>query len=91
MDIYIENEKGISLQEWLDYVNRDNELVLSEAGEGIHPITKQKLRIQIPGRVLFGDSEIIYQNGRIGSDDYSEEIVAKLKEIAKAFDADFIE
>lgn len=91
MDIYVENEKGISLQEWLDYVNRDNELVLSESGEGINPITKQKLRIQIPGRVLFGDSEIIYQNGRIGSDDYSEELVAKLKEIAKAFNAEFFE
>ena len=91
MDIYIENEKGISLQEWVDYVNKDKELVLSESGEGINPITKQKLRIQIPGRVLFGDSEIIYRNGRIGSDDYSEELVAKLKEIAKAFHAEFFE
>ena len=91
MDIYIENEKGISLQEWLDYVNRDNELDLSESGEGINPITKEKLRIQIPGRVLFGDSEINWKNGRIGSDDYSEELVAKLKEIAKAFDAEFFE
>ena len=91
MDIYIENEKGISLQEWLDYVNRDNELVLSESGEGIHPITKEKLRIQIPGRVLFGDSEINWKNGRVGSEDYSEELVAKLKEIAKAFDAEFFE
>ena len=91
MDIYIENEKGISLQEWLDYVNRDNELVLSESGEGINPITKAKLRIQIPGRVLFGDSEIHWKNSRIGSDDYSEELVAKLKEIAQAFDAEFFE
>lgn len=91
MDIYIENEKGISLQEWLDYVDTDNELVLAESGEGINPITKQKLRIQIPGRVLFGDSEIIYRNGCIGSDDYSEELVAKLKKIAKAFEADFFE
>lgn len=91
MDIYIENEKGISLQEWLDYVNRDDELVLSESGEGINPITKQNLRIQIPGRVLFGDCVITYQNGCIGSDDYSKEIVAKLKEIAKAFDAEFFE
>ena len=91
MDIYIENEKGISLQEWLDYVNRDNELDLSESGEGINPITKEKLRIQIPGRVLFGDSENNWKNGRIGSDDYSEELVAKLKEIAKAFDAEFFE
>ena len=91
MDIYIENEKGISLQEWLDYVNRDNELVLSESGECIHPITKEKLRIQIPGRVLFGDSEINWKNGRVGSEDYSEELVAKLKEIAKAFDAEFFE
>lgn len=43
MDIYIENEKGISLQAWLDYVSRDKELVISESGEGINPITKQKL------------------------------------------------
>ena len=91
MDIYIENEKGISLQAWLDYVSRDKELVLSESGGGINPITKQKLRIQIPGRVLFGDSEIIYWNSRIGSNDYSEELVAKMKEIAKAFDAEFFE
>lgn len=91
MDIYIENEKGISLQEWLDYVNRDNELVLSESCEGINPITKEKLRIQIPGRVLFGESEIIWKNNRIGSDDYSEESVAKLKRIAKEFNAEFFE
>ena len=91
MDIYIQNEKGISLKEWLDFVSKDKELVLSESGEGINPITKQKLRIQIPGRVLFRDSEIIYRNGLIGSDDYSEELVAKMKEIAKAFDAEFFE
>lgn len=37
------------------------------------------------------DSEIIYRNGLIGSDDYSEELVAKMREIAKAFDAEFFE
>lgn len=43
MDIYIEREKDITLQEWLNYVKTDKDLVLEEfVGEGINPITKQK-------------------------------------------------
>ncbi|MCM1305248.1 MAG: hypothetical protein NC306_14260, partial [Butyrivibrio sp.] len=66
MDIYIEREKDITLQEWLNYVKTDKDLVLEESGEGINPITKQKLKIKIAGRVLFDDCEIIYQKGHIG-------------------------
>lgn len=92
MDIYIEKEKGeITLQEWLDYVKSDDELILAEVAEGINPLTKQKLRIEIPGRVVFKNSEINFRRGRIGSEDGSEEMVAKLKEIATVFGAEFFE
>lgn len=92
MDIYIEKENGeISLQEWLDYVKTDGELMLSEVAEAINPLTKQKLRIEIPGRVLFKNSEINFRRGCIGSEDGSDEMVAKLKEIATVFGADFFE
>ena len=91
MDIYIERKNGITLEEWLDFVSKDDDLVLSECSEGINPITKQKLLIKIPGRVLYGDTEIIYQNGHIGCYDYSEEALVKLKEIANSFNAEIIE
>jgi len=88
MDIYVEKENGeISLQEWLDYVKTDGELMLAEVAEATNPLTKQKLRIEIPGRVLFENSEINFRRGRIGSEDGSEEMVAKLKEIATVFGA----
>lgn len=88
MDIYIKREKDISLQEWVDYVKTDKDLVLMEFAEGINPITKQKLKIKIEGRTLFDDSEIIYKKGMIGSDGYSEKVLAKLKEIAKSLGAE---
>lgn len=88
MDIYIEKENGeISLQEWLDYVKTDGELMLSEVAEAINPLTKQILRIEAPGRVLYRNSAINFIRGRIGSEDGSEEMVAKLKEIAVVFGA----
>lgn len=88
MDIYIKREKDISLQEWRDYVKTDKDLVLVEFEEGIHPITKQKLKIKIEGKALFDDFEIIYQKGLVGSDDYSERLLMKLKEIAKSLGAE---
>ncbi|MBD5479603.1 MAG: hypothetical protein HDR14_09980 [Lachnospiraceae bacterium] len=91
MDIYLKREKDISLQEWLDYVKTDKDLVLMEFGEGINPITKQKVKIKITGRVLFDDSEIIYKEGNIGCDDYSEKVLIKLKEIAKSLGAEVFE
>lgn len=88
MDIYVEKETGeITLQEWLDYVKADDELVLAEVAEAINPFTKQKLRVEIPGRVIFKDIEINFRNGRIGSEDGSEKTVNKLKAIATAFGA----
>ena len=91
MDIYIEREKDITLQEWLNYVKTDKDLVLEEFREGINPITKQKLKIKIEGRVLFDNCEIIYQKGHIGCDDYSERVLIKLKEIAKSLGAEVFE
>lgn len=88
MDVYIEREENpISLQEWLDYVKTDKDLVLVEVTEGINPITKQKLRIKIQGRTVFGDSEIEYRKGRIGGENSSEKILIKLKEIANKLNA----
>lgn len=91
MDIYIEREKDITLQEWLNYIKTDKDLVLEEFSEGINPITKQKLKIKIEGRALFDDYEIIYQKGHIGCDGYSERVLAKLKEIANSLGAEVVE
>lgn len=88
MDIYIERENGeITLQEWLDYVKSDDELVLEEVAEAINPMTKAKLRVEIPGRAIFNDMEIRFRRGCIGSEDGSEEMLTKLKEIAKVLGA----
>ncbi len=89
MDLYVERETGeISLQEWLDYVKTDDELMLEEVAEGINPLTKQKLRIEIPGRVIFNGSDIYHRKGCIGSEDFSERLLEKLRSIAIFFDAD---
>ena len=91
MDIYIKREPDISLQEWIDYVKSDNDLVLAERTEGINPITKQKLVINIKGRALYSNVDIVYKDGRIGNDDYYEELPDKLKEIAKSLGAEYFE
>ena len=91
MDVYIEREKNITLQEWLNYIKTDKDLVLEELAEGFNPITKQKLKIRMEGRVLFDDCEIIYQKGHIGCDNYSERVLAKLKEIATSLGANVFE
>lgn len=91
MDIYIKKENGISLQEWLDYVESDNDLVLMEFGEAVNPITKQKLKMEIEGRAVWGNYEILYKDGCVGCDDYAEELLAKMNEIAKALNAEIFE
>lgn len=91
MDIYIQREKEISLQEWIEYVKADRDLVLVESGEVINPITRQKMKIKIEGRALLDDYEIIYKEGRIGCDGYSEKVLVKLREVAKTLGADIFE
>ena len=91
MDLYIQREKEISLQEWIEYVNTDRDLVLMESEEVINPITRQKMIMKIVGIALLGDSEIIYREGRIGCDDYSEKVLVKLREIAKTLGAEIFE
>lgn len=89
MDLYIERENGsITLEEWLDYVKSDGELTLSETAEATNPITKSVLRVHIKGRALWRSYEIIYRKGRIGSEDGSEELAEKLKQIASALSAE---
>ena len=89
MDLYIERENGeITLEEWLEYVNSDDELTLSETAEATNPITKAVLRVHIKGRALWKNYEINYRSGRIGSEFGSEELVEKLKQIAQALSAE---
>lgn len=89
MDLYIEREnEKISLQEWLDYVKTDKDLELKEVAEAVNPITKQKLRIEIPGQVIFSEGVIRYCEGCIGCEGSSVEILKKLKEIAAVLKAD---
>ncbi|MDE6727752.1 MAG: hypothetical protein K2J80_07410 [Oscillospiraceae bacterium] len=89
MTIYIERESGIITPgEWLEYVNADSELILSENGTAINPITKAPMRFKIFGRTLWKDYEITYKDGRIGSEDSSAELIDKLTEIAAALSAE---
>ena len=88
MDIYVEREnQEINFQEWLNYVESDKNLILAEVTEGINPLTKMALKVEIPGRVLFQDMEIYHKKGCIGCEYASEEMLAKLKEIATALGA----
>lgn len=91
MDLYLKREKEISLQEWIDYVRTDKDLLLMETGEAINPVTKQRMKMKIAGRTLFDGTEIIYKKGRIGCDDPSEKVLAKLKELAQALGAEIFE
>lgn len=74
-----------------DYIESDGDLVLMEFGEAINPVTRQKLKILTEGRALFEESEIIYKNGCIGSEDCSERVSNKLKKIAETFGAEYFE
>ena len=92
MDLYVKREaEKISLQEWLNYVKTDKDLVLQEVAEAINPITKEKLRIEIPGRVIFSEGDIQYCEGRIGCKGASEGKLKKLREIAAALNAELFD
>ena len=90
MGLYIERESSpIALDEWLAYINNDDELTLSEVGTSINPITKPKMTFKIPGRAIWNKhSELTYDNGIIrgeGADIGS--LTKKLTEIASALSA----
>ncbi len=89
MDIYIERENSeITDDEWMRYINTDNELILSENVVITAPLTKQKMEIIIPGRVLWHKNcKIFCNNGRIGCEGFYPRIIEKLSEIAAALSA----
>ena len=88
MDIYVERSgQAITLEEWKKYVQSDKELSLSEQGKGINPITRTPMHFKIPGRVIYKNYEIYYENGKIGCDGLSDETQEKLIEIARFFRA----
>ena len=92
MELYVKREsEKISLQEWLDYVKTDKDLMLQEVVEATNPITKQLLRVEMPGRVILGEGDIQYCEGRIGCDRVSEEVLMKLKEIAIVFNGKLLD
>lgn len=89
MDLYLEREcSRITLEEWLNYVESDKELILSENGTVINPLTQATMNFDIPGRVVWKNMyEITYKNGMIGCEGSSAEIIKKLMEIANVFNA----
>lgn len=90
MGLYIEREDPpITLDEWLAYIESDNELTLSEVGTAINPITKVKMTFRITGRAIRNDfSEFFYDKGRImGEGANIDDLLKKLTEIALAFSA----
>ena len=89
MGLYIERESSpITLDEWLGYIENDDELTLSENGNVINPITKAKILFHITGRAVWNGIELIYNNGRIrGDSDDIDGLIKKLSEIAAALSA----
>lgn len=89
MDLYIERAgKEITLEEWKAYVKSDRELLLSEQGQGINPLTCAPMHFKIPGRAVYREScEILYKEGKIGCDSSSDEIIKKLSEISRSLNA----
>ncbi len=90
MGLYIEREGSpITLEEWLGYVSKDNELTLSETGTAVNPLTKTKMKFQIAGRAIWNDFyEFTFDNGRIrGEGENIDNLTQKLFEIAAALSA----
>ncbi|MDE7231164.1 MAG: hypothetical protein K2N56_11850 [Oscillospiraceae bacterium] len=90
MGLYIEREGSpITFDEWLAYINNDDELTLSEAGTAINPITKARMTFKIPGRAIWNEhSELTYDNGIIrGEGADIDSLTKKLFEIASALSA----
>lgn len=79
----------ITLSEWLEIIKNDKELELVKSKEGINPITKQRITIEVQGHVVWShpeedyDIEFYYHNGKVCSDDYNEVISNKMKFLAK--------
>lgn len=89
MGYYIERENiPITLKEWLNFIENDNEFTLSEDGIIVNPITKKEMPFHIPGRAIWNGFELIYDNGKIygGSDD-NDKLIKKLSEIAAVLSA----
>ncbi|MDF2986634.1 MAG: hypothetical protein K0R50_2144 [Eubacterium sp.] len=55
-----DNSRPIVLSEWLEVIKNDKELKLVESVEGINPITKQKIRIQVQGHAVWTHTEEKY-------------------------------
>lgn len=90
MGFYIEREGSpITMEEWLGYVSKDNELTLSEVGTAINPLTKTKMKFRIAGRAIWNDFyEFTFDNGRIrGEGADNDSLTQKLSEIASALSA----
>lgn len=110
MELYIKRDNGyISLEEWKAYAVSDAELDVADVREAVNPITKQKLRVEVPGHALYVPAgtnmaghaqvgcsstgkeicgEFTYRKGMIGSEDASEKMVKKVREIAEKLHAD---
>lgn len=95
MELYIRRDSApISLEEWKAYAASDVELDMADVREAVNPITKQKLRVEVPGHTLYVPAgqeicgEFTYRKGRIGSEDASEKMVKKAQEIAEKLHAD---
>lgn len=95
MELYIKrSNEEITLDEWKKYVASDRELDMKEVIEAINPITKEKLRMSIPGHTMYklNGKEILgnfyYRNGLIESEQTEKEFVIKALKIAAYLNAD---
>lgn len=83
----------ITLSEWLEVIENDKELKFVKSKEGINPITKQKIIIEVQGHAVWRhteekyDVEFYYHKGKVCMDDYDEVIVNKMRFLAKKLHA----
>jgi hypothetical protein len=88
-----EDRNPITLDEWLQVVEDDIELKKIRPVEGIHPFTKEKILIELPGNTSWSNYEenyeasLYYKNGKICTDDYDKCLIKKMKELAEILNA----
>ncbi|MDP4268077.1 MAG: hypothetical protein Q8880_11650 [Bacteroidota bacterium] len=87
----------ITLEEWINIVNNDNELKLLNSIEGINPITRTKIIIKEEGLASWRNCkedctvEFHFKQGQIFVDGYDEALISKMRTIAMKLNAKVVD
>jgi hypothetical protein len=88
-----EDNDPISLEEWLQVVEEDNDLKLTESIQGINPITRTKILIKEKGLAIWRhtekdyDVEFHFEKGKVCADGYDDCLINKMKQLAERLNA----